>query len=195
MRDLEETETEDSENNSPLIPVEELFSINNQKELGIDEEFASTVWGWYAKAMQRRDRESLEEDRFINHFLETSFDPTFAFGSKEKGFLLGYQKYGVFIPTHFAPATLRGGYDLMKNLGQSKDVPACVSITDDLAQTLSKMPSWTIHDLSFLSSFRGENVEKKIAFNSHPSTKQLLLGLLEDYLEENGQIREQPESQ
>lgn len=174
---------DEQEEDSPLIEVADLFSFNQHRHAGIDDNFVDMVWNWYAKAMQRRDREPLEKERFIRHFLETSLDRPFAFGNEKQGFLLGYKKYEVFIPTHFAPKTLRGGYELMQDLGESEHIPACLAITDDLATTLAKMPSWTIHDLSFLANFRGEEVEKKLAFNSHPDTRHLLLGVLADYLD------------
>lgn len=139
---------------------------------------------WYAAAISRRDREPLELERFRGHFEGMSFDQTFAFGERGKGYLLGYLKYGVFVPTHFAPKTMRGGYELMKHLGESANVPAVMSVTEDLEETLSKMPSWQTLDIGFLASFREELAEKKIVYNSHPDTKNLMLGLVSKYLEE-----------
>ena len=143
------------------------------------------VYVWYAAAIGRRDREPLPADRFISHFEGLSFDPTFAFGDREKGYLLGYLKYGVFVPTHFAPKTMRGGYDLMQRLGDSENVPAVMSVTEDLSDTLAKMPVWQPLDIGFLAMFRDEIGEKKIIYNSHPDTQNLMLGLVAEYLQES----------
>lgn len=158
--------------------------INTIKLVEEDSHALNEIYIWYSKAISRRDREPLEEERFINHFDGGSFDPTYAYGSRETGYLLGFVKYGVFIPTHFAPKNLRGGYELVKNLGDSKDTPAVIALTEDLSSTIQKMPSWHKVDLSFMSMFREEEVEKEIVYNSHPDTKNLMLGLLNEYLEE-----------
>lgn len=139
---------------------------------------------WYVAAISRRDREPLEKERFVGHFEGMSIDPTFAFGERDKGYILGYLKYGVFVPTHFAPKTMRGGYELMKRLGESESVPAVMSVTEDLEVTLAKMPSWKTLDMGFLASFREELAEKKVVYNSHPDTKNLMLGLVSEYLDE-----------
>jgi len=161
---------------SDLISTSEFFE---RQGVTLDE-----IHEWYASAILRRDREPLESERFVGHFGGMSLDPTFAFGEREKGYLLGYLKYGVFVPTHFAPKTMRGGYELMKRLGESTSVPAVMSITEDLQDTLSKMPSWQLLDIGFLASFREELSEKQIVYNSHPDTKNLMLGLVSEYLEE-----------
>ena len=161
---------------SDLISTSEFFE---RQGVTLDE-----IHEWYASAILRRDREPLESERFVGHFGGMSLDPTFAFGEREKGYLLGYLKYGVFVPTHFAPKTMRGGYELMKRLGESASVPAVMSITEDLKDTLSKMPSWQLLNIGFLASFREELSEKQIVYNSHPDTKNLMLGLVSEYLEE-----------
>lgn len=98
------------------------------------------VYSWYAKAMLRRDREPLSENSFNYHFFESgSLEETVAFGENNKGYLLGFKKHKVFTPTHFAPKTIRGGYELFKALGESEDIPAVLAITEDLAETLEKM--------------------------------------------------------
>jgi hypothetical protein len=143
------------------------------------------IYEWYATAIARRDRAPIEAERFTRHFSGASTEPTFAFGERENGYVLGFVKYGVFVPTHFAPKTLRGGYELLKRLGESTVVPAVMSITEDLRETLSKMPSWHVLDVSFLAPFRAELVKKDVVYNSHPDTKNLMLGLISEYLEES----------
>ncbi len=177
-QDKEDKESEtEYEIPSDLISTSDIFE---RQGVTLEE-----IHEWYSAAISRRDREPLEEERFISHFEGMSFDSTFAFGEREKGYLLGYLKYGVFVPTHFAPKTMRGGYELIKSLGESADVPAVMSVTDDLEETLQKMPSWQTLDIpSFLAQFREELTEKKIVYNSHPDTKNLMLGLVAEYLEE-----------
>ncbi len=149
-------------------------------------ELPEEIYVWYKNAIERRDREALEEGRFIYHFFEGgSLDETYSFGDTEKGFLLGYKKQGVFIPTHFAPKTMRGGYELIKELGEGHRTPAVMSVTPDLTDTISKISSWHVVDLSFLSQFRGEALEKEFVYNSHPDTKKLLPLLVNEFIEES----------
>jgi hypothetical protein len=144
------------------------------------------IYKWYSAAIQRRDRQPLEEGRFIAHFFEgLSFDETFAFGNLEKGFLLGFLKYGVFTPTHFAPKTMRGGYELIKTLGESLDVPAVMSVTQDLTETISKLQAWHKVDMSFLAMFRDQLEQKDVVYNSHPDVRNLMMGLVAEYLAES----------
>ncbi len=157
----------------------ETTNLLEKENISLDE-----VYDWYAVAISRRGREPLEREAFINHFEGYSTDETFAYGESEKGYLLGYVKYGVFVPTHFAPRTMRGGYFLMKELGDSPRVPAVLAVTEDLAETLSKMPAWQKLDVDFLAAFRSEVVGKTIMYNTHPDTKNLMLGLVAEYLEE-----------
>lgn len=148
-------------------------------------EEAALVYSWYAAAIARRNREPLAEDRFLGHFADgLSTDPTYGFGDFSQGFLMGFLKYGVFVPTHFAPKTMRGGYELMRGLGDSHDVPAVMSVTGDLTETLSKMPSWNKLELGFLAMFRDQLESKDVLYNSHPDTKNLMAGLIADYLAE-----------
>ncbi len=145
------------------------------------------VYEWYAKAISRRDREPLEEGRFFYHFFEGgSFEETYMYGDFQRGYLLGYLKYDVFVPTHFAPKNIRTGYNLIKELGSSKKLPCVMAITKDLVKTITKFPEWKELDLSFLSNFRDEQEHKYIVYNEHPKVKQLMIGLLNEYMEEYG---------
>lgn len=167
------------------------FDFKLTKEL-LNEVSPGEIYSWYSAAMKRRGREPLTEDSFISHFFEREgFDETFSYGDIEKGYLLGFKKFGVFVPSHFAPKTLRGGYDLLKELGEGDTMPAILAITEDLADTLKKMPSW--HkieiDKDILSYFRGELVKKDIYYNSHPEVQNLMMGLMLEYLNKNQEQR------
>jgi hypothetical protein len=158
-------------------------------------EYSREIHSWYEKAMARRNREGLEYERFNGHFFEGgSSDETYLFGDKKKGFLLGYVRYGVFIPTHFAPKSIRTGYELMKELGGNDKLPAVMSITPDLIQTIAKMPEWHVTDLNFLSNFRGGQVDKMIVYNSHPNVQNLMWGLVKEYIDERDNYSDNQEA-
>lgn len=140
------------------------------------------IYEWYATAIVRRGREPLEKERFLYHFQEGSFDTSYVFGSPEQGYALGYQKYGVFVPTHFAPKTMRGGYELIKELRESTEMPVVMAITEDLKKTIEKMPCWHDLNLGFLSQFRSDLAKKNIVYNDHLDTQKLMHGLVAEYL-------------
>jgi hypothetical protein len=182
-RDGYEGEDGGVEENIPpgLLDAENFFENNDQQHIG-------EVYDWYAKAMERRGRAPLERDSFEAHFFHGgSYDSTYMYGDQEVGYLLGHTRYGVFVPTHFAPKSIRKGYEMMKRLGGSLETPVVMSITRDLVETIKKMPEWNVIDTSFISSFRGHDSEKMIVYNSHPETRQLMYGLLHDYLKEQEQ--------
>lgn len=140
------------------------------------------LYQWYALAMQRRERAPLEFERFIDHFFNGgSFDDPRMYGDMDNGFLLGFEKEDVFIPTHFAPKSLRGGYNLMLDLGESELLPAVMAITEDLKVTIEKMPCW--HSLPEASQgiFRSFVVDKWLVYNSHPDILAKLQLLAENY--------------
>lgn len=189
----------DKEHGEELVSQESVESDilqNTRTLIEHNPELPEEIYSWYRNAIERRDREALDERRFIYHFFEGgSFDETYSFGDLEKGFLLGYIKQSVFIPTHFAPKTLRGGYELIKELGEGHRTPAVMSVTPDLTDTISKIPTWHVVDLSFLSQFRGEALEKEFVYNSHPDTKKLLPLLVNEFIEEsNSKILQEQES-
>jgi hypothetical protein len=150
---------------------------------GIDK--AKEIYEWYSKAIRRRDRLPLDEPGFLHHFFDTySREKKYMYGNNQDGYLLGVTKRGVFVPTHFAPRTLRGGYNLIHNLGASQSIPCVMAITDDLVETIEKMPSWSNAGISFPSWFRNQVQNKQIVYNSHPDMEKLLPLLAQDYLDE-----------
>lgn len=170
-----------------LVPTKEIFE---RKGFSLEE-----IHDWYAKAMIRRfDRTPLSLDNFIHHFEHGSTDPTFAFGNKDDGYALGYVRHGIFIPTHFAPKTTRGGYRLMQSLGKSLEIPAVLSITEDLVDTLKKMPEWHTVDIELTSMFRDQLMDKFIVYNSHPDVERLMLELIKDYMTEMGSKHDEVKS-
>lgn len=177
--------SQESESEWPIIEKNGI-TFNKTKEL-LSNNSISDIYEWYAQAMERRDREPLSEDAFIRHFFEDgSSDETFYYGDKDKGYLLGFNSHNIFTPTHFAPKTLRGGYDLFMTLSKSQQIPAILAITDDLAETLKKIPDW--HELkmdqNILGNFREQILKKVIYYNSYPNIEKKMYELLHSYLEE-----------
>lgn len=149
------------------------------------EEKAKEIFEWYEKAITRRGREALGSANFMYHFFTGgSFEKNYMYGDEDDGYVLGIVRHGVFIPSHFAPRSMRGGYNLIKNLGESQEIPTVLAITDDLAKTIGKMPSWHNLGISFPAVFRDEVHNKQIVYNSHPDVQNLLPLLVEDYLNE-----------
>lgn len=172
--------------NQELHTTDEMFDRIGPD--GIEE-----VYEWYRTAMERRDRVPLDEFGFIQHFFQGgSLEPTYAYGDPDKGYLLGYDKNGLFIPTHFAPKTLMGAYGLLQDLGSHKEIPSVMAITDDLAKTIAKIPSWKVFDVPFPGVFRGEFVKKKLAYNEHPDTEKLGAEILKEMQAEYSHSRENP---
>jgi hypothetical protein len=161
-----------------LIDAAEFFYENG-------EEKAEEIFGWYEKAITRRGREALGSGSFMYHFFTGgSHEKNYMYGDDHDGYLLGIVRHGAFIPTHFAPRTMRGGYNLIKELGESQYVPVVLAITDDLAETIKKMPSWHNLGINFPAHFRDEIHNKQLVYNSHPDIERLLPLLAEDYLNE-----------
>jgi len=150
--------------------------IDIEKEIANSLELCEAIFYAYEKAIKRRNRVPLSKDRFDQHFFEGgAAKKQMAFGDPHRGYILGVvnNDMGIFTPTHFAPFSLRSGYDLMQELGKSNMIPSIIAITEDLRATLSKMPCW--HDIpqsiSILQQFHtGEVFRKVIMFNDFFNT-------------------------
>lgn len=131
----------------------------------------------YAKAMRMRQREPLSEDRFQSHFFNNlNKGKSIAFGSEKDGYLLGNEVDDVFVPTHFAPTGLRQGYRLIKDAMQA-DRPTALFITDDLAETVSKMDGWKrLPMFKIKANFRNSVTEKTLVVNKWEAIPKLVLG-------------------
>jgi hypothetical protein len=153
------------------------------------------IYEWYSSAMDRRDREPLEYDRFCYHFFEgASWEPTYAMGDMEKGFVFGFYKHEIFIPTHFAPKTMKGGYSIFKELAENKELPVASAVTDDLAKTLLKMKGWHKLKIGFLAYFNSELKKKTIIYNSAEGVRTKIIGLMKEFWDETRKLkREQQE--
>lgn len=120
----------------------------------------------YAEAMRRRGREPLGEESFYRHFFAgESREKTAMYGDKNDGYLLGHESGGVFVPTHFAPSGLKAGYRLIKELMDS-GIPTALFITDDLVQTIQKLPRWKVTPIKLNQTFRGKDISKQLVINN-----------------------------
>lgn len=181
-KDKIKSEFENESNDDEDVPKGLINADQFTKMYG--KEFESEIYEWYEKAITRRDREPLEEDRFLYHFFENgSFDRPYLYGDAiKKGYLLGFVKKGVFIPTHFAPKGLKGGYKIFEELGKG-EIPTLLMITEDLAKSLSRIKGWVFEDIEIPAYFRGEDIKKKIAHNNLP--KEKLAELARELLNQN----------
>lgn len=166
----------------------ELVRTESLKE-SLDSVDLEAIYEWYKGAMMRRDREPLNKEAFIHHFFEEgSREPTYAKGDMEKGFILGFYKYDMFIPTHFAPKSIRTGYELFKELGEDTEMAVATAVTKDLAETLLKMDGWHKMNTTFMSYFSGGLKEKVLVYNSANSVRNKLIKLAKQFWEETKSI-------
>jgi hypothetical protein len=170
----EQYTAQESDSHEEVSPLPgNLFEMTQQTFSGEEQE---ALYCAYARAISRRGRIPLEESRFYGHFFEGgSADQPIAYGDWSRGFLLGCvdSDLGIFTPTHFAPLTMRGGYDLFRDLGESTTIPAVVAITADLEETLSKMPCWHPFNLPkpLMATFHtGEELKKSLMHNEFFNT-------------------------
>ena len=117
------------------------------------------MWENYAKAMAKRRPESvLEFERFQNYVLQST---TYIVSSGNNA-IVGQMNNGVFCPSHFSPAGLKGGIDLIKELRKENVISA---VTPDLGAMLKKLGYKFVFTTK--ACFRGEEVEKEIFASSY----------------------------
>ena len=117
------------------------------------------MWENYAKAMAKRRPESvLEFERFQNYVLQST---TYIVSSGNNA-IVGQMNNGVFCPSHFSPAGLKGGIDLIKELRKENVIFA---VTPDLGAMLKKLGYKFVFTTK--ACFRGEEVEKEIFASSY----------------------------
>ena len=124
-----------------------------------DDENIAFMWENYAKAMSKRRPESvLEFERFQNYVLQS----TVYIVSSGNNAIVGQMNNGVFCPSHFSPAGLKGGIDLIKELRKENVIFA---VTPDLGAMLKKLGYKFVFTTK--ACFRGEEVEKEIFASSY----------------------------
>jgi len=155
--------------------IEDITSTMQEYPEYDHERIYKKVYQGYVKAMERKpDRSPLTYSGFFSHyFLPNNYQEPKIFGNDEKGYLLGQEMEGIFIPHHFAPASLKAGVSLIRDLNIRK-VSTCFFIPKDLRETIVKIPGWKTINYPIMMSFRGELVEKYPVFNDLNSILSLV---------------------
>ena len=166
---------------SRLRDIAELINSLTESE---SEDFQARLYMYYSTAMKLRNRECLGENAFCQHFFAPqNMKNSKIFGNEKDGYLLGEESKGVFVPTHFAPANLKGGYRLVQELVKD-ELPVALFITLDLVKTIKKIPGWKVMPLTLKLPFRGKLTEKKLVINHWSALPRLLAVQLEDMQQE-----------
>lgn len=103
------------------------------------------------------------------------------FGNYKLGFILGHHNNGCYIPSHFAPRTMKGGVKLLSLFSKENVI---LAITDDLSKTLEKMSCYHNTDIVIPNYFRGELVHKYI-WTSCPLAAIGIKKLYNKFLQDN----------
>ena len=125
----------------------------------------------------------LPENNFIRHMRDTSYyqrGDSYIFGNE-----IGDPAY--FIPSHFAPASRREWFELIKELSQYDNV--LFSILDDMVSMLERSGfhyTW----IKRPKPFGWENVEKHIMVSDKRHFHNNILGLIEYYMQNEGEAKD-----
>ena len=115
------------------------------------------IWLNYAKAMSRNKPDSV---LYITNFFYYANQPNVYYFEYKGNFVIGQINKGLFTPTHFAPDSLRGGVELIKELKKYDNV--VFAVTEDLSKMLIKAGFKTIPFSKHLVDFRGKDVMKTL---------------------------------
>lgn len=96
----------------------------------------------YASAIVRRGREATSPEFLGNIWAECGAH----FVRDGQNFLILYRVGEIYIASHFAPETIRGGYNLLRKTCEA-GLPICFAVPADLARDLARMgwvrlPAW-----------------------------------------------------
>jgi hypothetical protein len=110
--------------------------------LNADRETMVAIARQYATAIVRRGREATDPE-FLGHIWAESGAH---FVRDGRNFLVLYKVGEIFIASHFAPETIRGGYNLLSKVAAA-GLPICFAVPADLAKDLARMgwvrlPGW-----------------------------------------------------
>lgn len=114
----------------------ERFPLNANRDVMID------IAEQYATAIARRGREATDPE-FLGHVWA---ECGAYFARDGRNFLILYKVGEIFIASHFAPETMRGGYNLLRKVAEA-GLPICFAVPADLAKDLARMgwvrlPAW-----------------------------------------------------
>lgn len=143
---------------------DELFSLGDELESDFyDDEytrndlmFLSQIYRQYRDAMGRRRPDSVLEDyRFYYYITQRAM--CFNYGNS---YLFGQFSNGYFKVSHFAPASMREGYEMLKEISKYDNV--IFTVTSDLAPMLKKIGFYGNDNAKIMMFFRNELVNKQI---------------------------------
>lgn len=123
------------------------------------------IFDQYANAMNRK------RSYLYYGLLDRLNDAPYGFREGES-FLFGYPDKKIFVPSHFAPSTLKEGVSLIKKVGNS-NTPVIFSVTPDLEKMLQKTGLFTKLG-EHPNTFAGEVVNKSIMANKITSLEDLI---------------------
>jgi len=123
-------------------------------------EIAKRIWVQYMKAMRKRRPDSeLPFDRFVAYLLRNDV----WYYQYHNSFVIGQVVHNNFIPTHFSPAGLKEGIDIIKQLRTFENIVFVV--TKDLKDMLVKL-GFTVMPLTVTKQFRDSTIEKYIVMSN-----------------------------
>lgn len=88
------------------------------------------------------------------------------------------EKYGIFVVSHFAPASRKGGVEMLK-AGARAGFPVIFAVPDNLAQQLVRL-GYRNTEVTIPQWFAGEYVTKTVVVNQ-AATKEDLMALKEHF--------------
>jgi hypothetical protein len=127
------------------------------------------IWKQYADAMSRRRPDSVLP--FENFYYYVISGPAEVF-EYEGNYLIGQFRKNLFMVSHFAPKTLRGGMECLREIMGYNNI--IFTVTDDLKDMLLKLGIYGNEKASISMFFRGELVKKNILTTNPYIMKQIL---------------------
>jgi hypothetical protein len=122
------------------------------------------MWKQYANAMGRRRPDSiLDFWSFFNYLYRC--DEAYIF-NYEGNYIIGQYSNNFFKVSHFAPKTMRGGVDTLKELMSYNNI--VLTVTEDLTDMLTKLGYLSDEKLVIPMFFRDQIVNKKV-FTTNPN--------------------------
>lgn len=134
----------------------------------------SLVWRQYKNSMARRRPESVLFHNAFGRYARRAWALVLVSEGRQS-FLLGNWERGMFVASHFCPATQRHGLRLLQAV-KAWDRQAVLAVTEDLAPMMEKLGFLRVGEC--FASFRGQLV-KKVVYTNGPVWKvEELLGSL-----------------
>lgn len=151
------------------MKVKDALSYPITRSLGVIE--AVAAWENYAQAMERRrPGTALELNNFLYH---VGHHADLLVETKTGGKVFGSYQDGVFYPSHFAPANLRDGVELIRLLAREDTI---LAVPEDLARQAERL-GFTRASLKLPMHFRGSECTKVVLYSSKAALKGAALSL------------------